>query len=162
MRTRMIPFDKILENPIHLGEESPETIGRMLFNDLPGRSEDDLIILSHVETKYTEVSLRRLRFIVSELVEDFSRHGILCGETVALLNFPGCNEMYTALFFLALATKGCRVFLPMFSETTEFGHWLEVASVKHVILPVGEVMSLEGHDKEKDCVNVISRSVISG
>ena len=157
MRTRMIPFDKILENPIHLGEESPETIGRMLFNDLPGRSEDDLIILSHVETKYTEVSLRRLRFIVSELVEDFSRHGILCGETVALLNFPGCNEMYTALFFLALATKGCRVFLPMFSETTEFGHWLEVASVKHVILPVGEVMSLEGHDKEKDCVNVISR-----
>ncbi|MCX6252381.1 MAG: aminotransferase class III-fold pyridoxal phosphate-dependent enzyme [Bacteroidetes bacterium] len=153
----MKEFDISLECPLRLSAEKPKTIGQILYDDMPGRDEKDLVILSHVEKKYTEVSLRRLRFIVSKLLEDFTRHRIASGDTVLLLNFPGCNEMYTALFFLALATKGCRVFLPMFSETVEFSRWLEVANVKHIIMPEGEVMSLEGHDKEKDSVKAIRR-----
>ncbi len=153
----MKKFDIILENPIELHSEKPKTIGQILFEDRPGRNENDLIILSHVDTKYTEVSLCRLRFIVSNLLADFKRQGITHGDTVVLLNFSGCNEMYTALLFLALATNGCRVFLPMFSETIEFENWLEMANVKHIIVPEGEVMSLEGHDKDKDSVKRIRK-----
>jgi non-ribosomal peptide synthetase component E (peptide arylation enzyme) len=153
----MKTFDITLENPLKVSTEKAKTLGHILYDDLPGRQQDDLIILSHVDTNYTEVSLRKLRFIVSGLLSDFARHGIVRGETVVLLNFPGCNEMYTALMFLALATRGCRVFLPMFSETAEFSHWLEVAAVKYIILPEGEVMSLEGHDKEKDSVTAIRK-----
>jgi len=153
----MKKFDIVLENPIDLHSEKPKTIGQILFEDRPGRNENDLIILSHIDTKYTEISLRRLRFIVSNLLADFKRQGITHGDTVVLLNFSGCNEMYTALLFLALATNGCRVFLPMFSETTEFENWLEMANVKHIIVPEGEVMSLEGHDKDKDSVKRIRK-----
>ena len=148
-------FDISLECPLKLYREKPKTIGQILFDDIPGRNELDLIILSHVETKYTEVSLTRLRFIVSKLLDDFNRYGINYGDTVVLLNFTGCNEMYTALLFLALATRGCRVFMPMFSETVEFSNWLELANVGHIILPEGEVLSLEGHDKEKDSVKSV-------
>jgi acetylornithine/succinyldiaminopimelate/putrescine aminotransferase/predicted amino acid dehydrogenase/long-subunit acyl-CoA synthetase (AMP-forming) len=151
----MRTFDLFLEQPLHLLGREPKTIGQILCGDIPGRNDDDLIILSHVETQYTEVSLKRIRYIVSLLQNDFARLGIACGDTVGLLNFTGCNEMYTALLFLALTTKGCRVFMPMFSETDEFGHWLEVANVKHIILPEGEVMSLDGHDKEKDSVRSV-------
>ncbi|MEI7726385.1 MAG: aminotransferase class III-fold pyridoxal phosphate-dependent enzyme [Bacteroidota bacterium] len=158
----MKTFDITLENPLKGSPEKPKTIGHMLYDDLPGRLQDDLIILSHVETNYTKVNLRKLRFIVSGLLSDFTRHGICRGETVVLLNFPGCNEMYTALLFLALTTRGCRVFMPMFSETAEFSHWLEVAAVKHILLPEGEVMSLEGHDKEKDSVKAIRKIAGSG
>ncbi len=154
-------FDIILENPLKVSPFKPMTLGQILFDDLPGRQQDDLIILSHLETNYTEVSLRKLRNIVSGLLSDFTRHGIYSGETVVLLNFPGCNEMYTAMFFLALTTRGCRVFMPMFSETVEFDHWLEVANVKHIIVPAGEVMSLEGHDKEKDSVKAIGKIAIA-
>ena len=153
----MKKFDIYLENPLDVSASKPWTIGRMLFDELPGRDENDRIILSHVETNYTEVTLRRLRFTVSNLLSDFTRHGIDRGETVVLLNFPGCNEMYTALLFLALTTRGCRVFMPMFSETVEFDRWLEVADARHIILPEGEVMSLEGHDKEKESVKAIRK-----
>ena len=153
----MKKFDITLENPLNVSAEKPKTIGRILFDDLPGRHDDDLIILSHVETEFTQVGLQKLRSIVSNLLLDFARHGIGRGETVVLLNFPGCNEMYTALLFLALATRGSRVFMPMFSETAEFDRWLEVADVKHIILPRGEVMSLEGHDKEKGSVGAIAK-----
>ncbi len=158
----MKKFDITLESPLHVSAEKIKTIGQILYDDLPGREENGRIILSHVDTKYTEVSLQQLRFIVANLLKDFTRHGISYRETVVLLNFPGCNEMYTALLFLALTTRGCRVFMPMFSETAEFDHWLEAANVKHIILPEGEVMSLEGHDKEKDSVKSIRRIASSG
>ncbi len=151
----MNDFDIIIESPLQLATESPLTIGHILYDDWHGRDEKDMIILSHIGAKYVELDLQRLRYIVSNLLNDFSLHGINRGDTVVLLNFPGCNEMYTALLFLALTTKGCRVFLPMFSETAEFDHWIEVAGVKHIILPEGEVMSLEGHDKEKESIGAI-------
>ena len=153
----MKKFDISLECPLQLSSEKPMTIGQILYQDLPGRNHSDRIILSHVETNYTEVNLKKLRFIVSNLLSDFARRGIDQGQTVVLLNFPGCNEMYTALLFLALTTRGCRVFMPMFSETVEFDHWLEVANVRHIIFPEGEVMGLEGHDKEKESVKAIRK-----
>jgi len=156
-RITMKKFDISLESPLKLSSEKPKTIGQILYDELPSRRLNDRIILSHIETKYTEISLLKLRFIVSNLLSDFTRHGINYRDTVVLLNFPGCNETYTALFFLALVTRGCRVFLPMFSETVEFDNWLEVANVKHIILPEGEVMSLEGHDREKDSIKAIRK-----
>jgi len=157
----MKTFDLIFENKLNPAEHPPLTLGRMLFEDLPGRSIHSRIILSHIGTGFTEVNLLQIRGVVAGLLKCFSRTGISRGETIALITFPGCNEMYTALLFLALATKGCRVLLPMFSETAEFTHWMKVAEVKQIIVPEGEVMSLDGHDKEKESVAAIRRIALA-
>jgi acetylornithine/succinyldiaminopimelate/putrescine aminotransferase/acyl-coenzyme A synthetase/AMP-(fatty) acid ligase len=148
-------FDLVIENPVHFTDKPVKTIGQILFTPLDGRDENCNIILSHIENDYTEISLFKLRRIVKSLISDFKNKDIHKGETVILLTFNGCNEMFTAIYFLALASMGCRVFMPMYSETLEFSAWVDLSHATHIILPEGEVMSLEGHEKEKSAVKEI-------
>jgi acetylornithine/succinyldiaminopimelate/putrescine aminotransferase/acyl-CoA synthetase (AMP-forming)/AMP-acid ligase II len=148
-------FDLVFENPLDKSHFPPKTIGDILFNKINRRKEDSKIILSHFENQYIEISLSHLRNIVLNLLDSFEEKKIFKGQTVLLLTFSGCNEMITALFFIALAVRGCRTFLPMYSETSEFSDWLKLTGSDHIILPGLEVMSLEGHDKEKSAITDI-------
>lgn len=148
-------FDIIIENPILLTNKPVKTIGQILFEPLTGRDENCNIILSHIENDYIEISLFRLRLVVLNLIRNFKEKDILKGQTVVLLTFHGCNEMFTALYFIALASIGCRVFMPMYSETVEFSNWIDLTQAAHIILPEGEVMSLDGHEKEKSAIKEI-------
>ena len=148
-------FDLVFENPIDKGRHSLKTIGNILFSRLPGRNEESRIILSHFENQYVEISLVRFRNIVLKLLRSFNEKNILKGQTVILLTFQGCNEMITALIFIALAARGCRTFLPMYSESEEFSEWIDLTHSEHVILPHNEVRSLEGHEREKSEIEEI-------
>lgn len=148
-------FDLVFENPLDTVPAALKTIGDILFDQTDSRSEESKIILSHFENQYIEISLRHLREIVQMLIISFEEKKILRGQTVILLTFHGCNEMITALFFIALAAKGCRTFLPMYSEAEEFSEWVDVTHSKHIILPQNEVMSMEGHDMEKSEIREI-------
>ncbi len=152
-------FDRVYENPLYESSFPMKTIGDILFKQIDGREEGSKIILSHFENKYIEISLNHLRSIVRKLLISFEEKKILKGQTVILLTFSGCNEMITALFFIALAVKGCRTFLPMYSEEVEFSEWMDLTDSKHIILPQNEVMSLEGHDKEKSEIRKIKNLV---
>ncbi len=148
-------FDLVFENPLDKIDLPPETIGRLLFNRLPHRKEECNIILSHFENKYIEISLQRLRHVVSRLFISFNDKKIMKGQTVIVLTFNGCNEMLTALFFIALAARGCRTFMPMYSESEEFSGWMDQTMAAHVIIPRNEVWSLEGHEREKSEIKEI-------
>lgn len=148
-------FDLAFENPLETNLLPLKTIGEILFSEIDGRGEESKIILSHFENQYIEISLRHLRRIVSALFGCFDNYNISKGDTVILLTFHGCNEMITALYFIALASRGCRTFLPMYSEEKEFSRWIDLTHSKHIIAPLNEVMSLEGHDKEKTGIREI-------
>src|SRR4030042_2884527 len=148
-------FDLVFENSLDKGTLPLKTIGNILFDQLAGRNEESKIILSHFENQYVEINLRHLRDIVRKLISSFEEKKILKGQTVILLTFHGCNEMIIALFFIALAVKGCRTFLPMYSESEEFSTWLDMTHSEHIILPQNEVRSMEGHDREKSEVKEI-------
>lgn len=152
-------FDLVFENPLNKRNLPPVTIGKILFDKLPHRNEECNIILSHFENNYIEISLQRFRYIVSRLLISFERKQILKGQTVIVLTFNGCNEMITALFFIALATRGCRTFMPMYSESEEFSGWIDQTKTEHVILPLNEVLSLDGHDREKSEIREIEKLV---
>ena len=142
-------FDLVFENPLKKDYLPLKTIGEILFDKNDARDEKSKIILSHFNNKYVEISLSHLRQIVHSLIGSFEDKKILRGQTVILLTFHGCNEMITALFFIALAVRGCRTFLPMYSEAEEFSDWIDLSNSKHIIVPQNEVWSLEGHDREK-------------
>jgi acetylornithine/succinyldiaminopimelate/putrescine aminotransferase/predicted amino acid dehydrogenase/acyl-coenzyme A synthetase/AMP-(fatty) acid ligase len=142
-------FDLIFESHIKNIPHSGKTIGHILFDNLPGRDIGSKIILSHYENQYVELTLGHIRKIVRNLVSHFEEKKILPGETVILLTFGGCNEMITAIFILALAARGCRIFLPMFSENKEFEEWIKLTGTKHIILPGIELEGMDGHDKGK-------------
>lgn len=148
-------FDLFFHNPLGTVFRTPKTIGDIIFSRINGRNEDSRIILSHFENQYIEISLADLRNITAKLWKSFSGSDILSGQTVILLTFQGCNELITALVFLALAAKGCRTFLPMYSESEEFSEWISITNAKHIIIPGNEVRSLEGHDREKSEINEI-------
>jgi acetylornithine/succinyldiaminopimelate/putrescine aminotransferase/predicted amino acid dehydrogenase/acyl-coenzyme A synthetase/AMP-(fatty) acid ligase len=154
-------FDIIIENPIHITNKPVKTIGQILFEPLTSRDENCNIILSHIENDYIEISLFRLRFVVQNLMLNFKEKDIIKGQTVVLLTFHGCNEMFTALYFVALASIGCRVFMPMYSETVEFSNWIDLTHAEHIILPEGEVMSLDSHEKEKSAIKEIKNIAFS-
>lgn len=148
-------FDLVFENPLDIGRHPLKTIGNILFSKLPCRNEESRIIMSHFENQYVEISLGRFRNIVLTLLRSFHEKKILKGQTVILLTFQGCNEMITALIFIALAVRGCRTFLPMYSEAEEFSEWIDLTHSEHVILPHNEVRSLEGHEREKSEIEEI-------
>jgi acetylornithine/succinyldiaminopimelate/putrescine aminotransferase/predicted amino acid dehydrogenase/acyl-coenzyme A synthetase/AMP-(fatty) acid ligase len=151
-------FDVIVENPILINGKQAKTIAQILFEPVDEREENSNIILSHIENDYIEISLFSLRLIVRNLIRSFQEKEIRRGQTVILLTFNGCNEMFTALFFLALASAGCRVFMPMYSEKIEFSEWIDLTGSVHIILPEGEVMSLDGHNKEKSDIAEIKNT----
>ncbi len=151
-------FDIIIETPIYTSGQSIKTLGEILFKPLAGRDEDCHIILSHFENEYIEISLVRLRFIVRNLLQYFKKNEILKGQTVAVICFQGCNEMITALYFIALASMGCRVFLPMYFETAEFSEWIDQTHLAHIILPGDEIMSLDSHEREKSACQAVQKA----
>jgi long-subunit acyl-CoA synthetase (AMP-forming) len=150
-------FDLLLDNPLIRSDEPPLTIGELLFNKLPHRKENSKIILSHFGNSYTEIDLRRFRYMVKKLLVSFDQKGIKKGQTVIMLTFNGCNEMITAIFFIALATKGCISFIPMYSESGEFSGWIDKTNAEHIIIPGNEVFSLQGHEREKSDVREIEK-----
>ena len=154
-------FDLVFDYPVDKDSLPLKTIGDILFDHIDGRNEESRIILSHFENQYVEITLSHLRNIILKLFNSFDEKKILKGQTVILLTFQGCNEMITALFFIALAVRGCRTFLPMYTESTEFSEWLYITHSEHIILPGNEIMSLEGHDREKAKVQEIRNLVSS-
>lgn len=151
------PFDLIFENPFARSELPTLTIGEILFSNLPHRSEESKIILSHFENTFVEIDLQQLRHMVETLMISFNKKNIKKGQTVIALTFNGCNEMITALFFIALAANGCRSFIPMYSESEEFSGWIDQTDAKHLIIPRNEIMSLEGHEREKSDIREIEK-----
>jgi acetylornithine/succinyldiaminopimelate/putrescine aminotransferase/predicted amino acid dehydrogenase/acyl-coenzyme A synthetase/AMP-(fatty) acid ligase len=149
------PFDILIKNQIEIAGKKVKTIGQILFEPLEGRHEESNIILSHIENSYTEISLSRLRLVVFDLIHSFKEKNIGKGQTVILVTFHGCNEMFTALYFTALASMGCRVFMPMYYEKSEFLSWIDFSGATHIVIPEGEVMSLDGHEKEKLAIREI-------
>jgi acetylornithine/succinyldiaminopimelate/putrescine aminotransferase/predicted amino acid dehydrogenase/acyl-coenzyme A synthetase/AMP-(fatty) acid ligase len=145
----------VFENKLEVDYLQPKTIGEILFSNLDHRSGESRIILSHFENQYIEISLLQLRYIIRQLLNSFEEKKIHKGQTVILLTFHGCNEMITALFFIALAVKGCRTFLPMYSESEEFSEWVDLTHTEHIILPANEIRSLEGHEREKSEISEI-------
>lgn len=151
------PFDLVLDNPLTRCDLPPLTIGELLFRKLPHRSESSKIILSHFGNSYTEINLQRFRHIVKKLLVSFDNKKINKGQTVIVLTFNGCNEMITALFFIALAARGCRSFIPMYSESDEFSGWIDKTNTEHIIIPGNEVFSLQGHEREKSDIREIEK-----
>jgi hypothetical protein len=132
-------FDLVFQNSLDKGNLPHKSVGNILFDDLPGRNDDSKIILSHFEHQYIEIKLGHLRSIICKLICSFDEKKITKGQTVILLTFQGCNEMLTAIFFIALAVRGCRTFLPMYSESEEFSEWIDMTHTEHIIIPDSEV-----------------------
>jgi len=154
-------FDIIIESPLHFNQDEVKTIGSLLFEDMLGRGDDSTIIQSHLGNRYFAVTLKQLRKTTAWLMAAFKRKNICRGQTIILLTYPGCNEMFTALFFTALSSAGCRVFMPMFPEASEFTEWLKITEAAHVIVPELELGELENHHREKDSLSQITMQALN-
>ena len=151
-----LEFDLSIDNPLNT-RGSAVSIGQLLFEAKNDRDEKSTIILSHLENQYVELSLAQLRHIVAKLITNFQQKNITQGQTVMVIILNGCNELFSALHFLALASMGCRVFLPMFTQLEDFSQWIQLTGSSHILLPEAEVMSLKSHENEKQAISTIKR-----
>jgi acetylornithine/succinyldiaminopimelate/putrescine aminotransferase/predicted amino acid dehydrogenase/acyl-coenzyme A synthetase/AMP-(fatty) acid ligase len=148
-------FDKVLASELSLGEAPVKNLAGLLFQPLAHRDETCDVILSHDGPTPVNVSLARLRSIVSGLFGEFREKGIRPGATVLLAGVPGNNELFIALMFTALAAYGVRTLLPMFMETAALAEWLDLSGSTAVIVPEADIGALDHHDKEKSIVRTI-------
>jgi long-subunit acyl-CoA synthetase (AMP-forming) len=72
-----------------------------------------------------------------------------------LISMPGCNELFTALFFATFTCMGIRVFMPMFPELKELKDWIEQTNSSAIIAPLSELNKLNDYVKEKNSLDKI-------
>src|SRR4030095_8933276 len=143
-------FDRYIEAPFTIPPLENLTLGDLIYSLLPHRNEDSRILLSHIEDKYIEITLKEFRFIVAELIKKFSAEDLKPGDTVMLASLPGSNELFNALYFAALTSVGLRCFIPIFPELKDFEDWIRKTEVKAIICPFAEIQALKGYDREKE------------
>jgi len=143
-------FDIVLESGIKPGEAPVDNFLELVFKKLPFRDENSVIVLSHDEEKYVRISLGRLRHITWNLMKKLEDLGLQPGDTVTLSHLTGTNELFVLLTFSALAAYGIRTLLPMFVETRDIGEWLQVSNSRIFLSSTGELLNLDGHEKEKE------------
>ncbi len=153
-------FDKVIASDQKIAGKSVKNLSSLIFNPLVHRDEKSDVILSHDGARLIKISLKRLRFIVFSLFNQFERKKIKQGQTVLLASISGNNELFIALMFTALSAYGVRVLLPMFMELELLEEWLDVTSCSAIVLPGEEIMSLNHHEKEKSVVQAIGNIAI--
>jgi acetylornithine/succinyldiaminopimelate/putrescine aminotransferase/predicted amino acid dehydrogenase/acyl-coenzyme A synthetase/AMP-(fatty) acid ligase len=153
-------FDRILASERDLPSLPVPNVAALLFRPLGHRDERSEVILSHDGPALVRVSLRRLRFVAARTIGELRKKGIRPGTTVLLASVSGGNELFTALMFTALAAYGVRTLLPMFVETGPLEEWLDLAGCAAVIVPERDIVSLDGHDKEKSIVRDIKAAAL--
>lgn len=153
--TQKNDFEVTISSEIPVPDLIVQNIAELLFSPLPQRDEQSLIILSHVDDTYIEVSLERLRYVLSSLYEEFQRKNIQPGDTVLLATLSVNTELYTILLLAGLVSYGARVFFPMFVETTELDNWIQKTDCSTVIFPETEIQGLFGHERQKQVMRDI-------
>lgn len=139
----------IIEKPLEVTTDI-STIPQMVFGYLPHREAEGQVIAGHLGRQIVRISLEELRSIILFLQPFFEERGIQKGHTVLLLSLPGSSEVMTALYFLALACQGVRVFMPMQCHAGELRGWIKATGITHAILPAQEVRDMDGHLLEKN------------
>ncbi len=153
--TQKNDFEVTVSSEIPVPDLIVQNIAELLFSPLPQRDEQSLIILSHVDDTYIEVSLERLRYVLSSLYEEFQRKNIQPGDTVLLATLSVNTELYTVLLLAGLVSYGARVFFPMFMETTELDNWIQKTDCSTVIFPEKEILGLFGYERQKKVIRDI-------
>ncbi|HLP71406.1 MAG TPA: aminotransferase class III-fold pyridoxal phosphate-dependent enzyme [Bacteroidales bacterium] len=144
-------FDRIISCS-QQKEFIPLTFHNILFSKFPHRSEDCLVIQSHIGDEIISLSLKDLRLITGLLSGRLSDEGIKCGDTIMLASFSCTNELANILVFAAAADMGVRVFIPIFPEPSEFDSWRSLTDFSCVVMPLEETRQLKDHPREKTVV----------
>jgi acyl-coenzyme A synthetase/AMP-(fatty) acid ligase len=132
-----------------------KNFAELIFKEIPNRSEDCDVIWSHDDERFVKISLKQLRYIVTNLFEELEEKKILPGDTVILADLLVTNIAFMALVFTALATYGCRVLLPMWVETKEIENWIKISNCKAIIFPENEMTNISKHEREKQVLREI-------
>jgi long-subunit acyl-CoA synthetase (AMP-forming) len=148
-------FDIIISSNKEIPKPTINNLTEMIFKELPQRDENCFVILSHDKEKFVKISLKRLRFIISFLIQEFEKKDISPGDTALLSTMSTNSELFVSLMFISLITYGIRVLFPMYVETSELDRWIKNAKCKVVILPEKEILSHTKHEKEKQIVKEI-------
>lgn len=146
---RKTMFDHEIKTPFKNLNGECFTIQDIIFSKLPHRREECTVLRSHIGDEYIEITLHQLRYIISILSKKISEKDLSPGNTVMLLSLPGCNELFTALYFATLTSMGIRVFMPMFPEIKELEEWIDKTNTKAVIAPLSEINRLNDFEREK-------------
>ncbi|MCJ7468121.1 MAG: aminotransferase class III-fold pyridoxal phosphate-dependent enzyme [Maribacter sp.] len=115
-------------------------LGGLLFEELPHRMIKSEIIYGHTADKLVVISLGQLRDIVCKLFVKFAKYDIKQGDTVLLANIEVSCEIYAAVLFIALASYGVQVFLPMYLEKEDLALWNDKIDFTKIILPSSELL----------------------
>jgi long-subunit acyl-CoA synthetase (AMP-forming) len=150
-------FDVMISSETPVPNLIVNNIASLLFTRLPHRDEQSILILTHVDGTYVEVSLQKLRYITASLYEEFHKKNIRPGDTVLLVTLSVNTELYTILLFTGLVSYGARVLFPMFVETTELDNWIQNTNCSAVIFPSVEIQNLPGYERQKQVINDIRR-----
>jgi len=148
-------FDVQLLSPIILRESPVRNLAHLLFGKLEHRSEDSVIIMSHIDHELASIHIERLRFITAGLYKKFEEIGLKRNNTVILASLPGNNELYISLLFLALSSYGIRVFLPMYMESDDLEEWVSNSDACKILMSIDEIRSLKHQKEKKNVLNNI-------
>jgi long-subunit acyl-CoA synthetase (AMP-forming) len=154
-------FDKLIQSNDVISTPIVNNIAEMLFKEIPHRNEESYIIYSHLHGKFVKVSLKKLRFIISHLYEDFQNKKIKNGDTVFLATLQVNNPLLISIMFLALLSYGARVFLPLFVETKVLDNWFKLAKCDVLILPKKEILKMKHYEKQKYAINEIFKKAVA-
>ena len=141
-------FDFIISSNKKIPKPTINNLAEMIFKELPHRDEKCFVILSHDKEKFVKISLIRLRFIISSLMQEFKKKGISPGDTVLLPTISVNSELFVTLMFISLIAYGVRVLFPMYVEIPELETWINNSKCKAVIIPE-KILTNTKNDKEK-------------
>jgi len=150
----LISSDKKIKKKIDI-----KNIAELIFKKINNRDENCDIIWSHENEKFLKINLKKLRYIVNCLYKDFEEKKIKPGDTVILADLLVTNVSYMSLVFIALASYGCCVMLPMWVETKEIKNWIDLVKCKAIIHAESEINSLSKHKREKQIMNEIKTAI---
>lgn len=136
-------------------EYVPYTFHDILFSKLPHRSENCLVIHSHLGEEPVTLTLKQFRSITAHLSGTLNARGIKSGDTILLASFSCTSELANVLVFAAAANTGVRIFIPIFPEPSEFDDWRLKTDFSCVVIPHAETMRLKEHAREKAVVEVL-------
>lgn len=149
-------FDVLINNSKKIPITSVKNIADIIFNQLPHRNENSIVIVGHSKKKLISISLTRLRYITAILMSEFKKQGLKPSDTVLLTTISINNEFFISLIFIALAAYGIRVLFPVFVETNDLKIWLQQTNCKAIIIPKLEINSMSNsYKKEKEIVHRI-------
>ena len=148
-------FDILIQSRSNPADIRFNNLGELLFKDLDHRKNDDIILIGHVEERYVEITLDQFRSMVASLFKSFGKRGLKSGDTVLLASLESNSELYVAILFMALASYGVEVFLPMYIEKDALSSWYTNVKFDCIIFPEIEVNRLEYHERQKQSVQCL-------